>query len=60
MYTVKPCIYETSNGEIPGFIICNSLSLGELDADLLYVNRYLHKKSMKSDDTAYATCTKSP
>ena len=53
MYIVKPCIYETSNGEIPGFIICNSLSLGELDADLLYVNRYLHKKSMKSDDTAY-------
>lgn len=58
MYSVQPCQYEQDGlPSISGFVIENNTCDGE---QLLWINRFLHKKAMKSSGTcrqyAYRLC----
>ena len=50
MYTVEPCIYDTTRGDVAGYLICSDEDL--IETDIFLVNRYLHKMAMGSDQTA--------
>lgn len=50
MYTVQPCVFSTTRGDVAGYVICNDSD--SLDMELMYVNRYLHQVAVKSDSTA--------
>ena len=50
MYTVQPCIYETTKGDVSGFLISKDDDI--TDSDLFYVNRYLHTRAIGSKGTS--------
>lgn len=51
MYTVKPCIFSTTNGELTGYVISED-GTDIVNTDAFYVNLYLHKMAVGSDETA--------